>query len=206
MSAIETSGRAELRVWPSTTTAAGSADLLARCREGDAVAWRDFYDAHFEFVYRVARRLGTPPSEAEDVVHDVFLVAFRRLDRFESGRISTWLYRITANLVSDRHRKRRVRAAFAAVSQWIGGEGPAHPGRVAEERDAAAAVDRVLERMAPKKREVFALFELEGLSGEEISERVGCPVGTVWTRLHHARKDFLRIARRLRVLDPEIEP
>lgn len=140
------------------------------------------------------------------MVHDVFMVAFRRLDRFEAGRISTWLYRITSNTVSDRHRKRRVRAAFSAVAHWIGGQGPAHPGRVAEERDAADAVGRVLARMAPKKREVFALFELEGLSGVQIAERIGCPVGTVWTRLYHARKDFLRIARRLRVLDPELEP
>jgi RNA polymerase sigma-70 factor (ECF subfamily) len=50
--------------------------------------------------------------------------------------------------------------------------------------------------MAPKKREVFALFELEGLTGEEIAERVGCKVDTVWTRLWHARRDFERIARK----------
>ena len=55
--------------------------------------------------------------------------------------------------------------------------------------------------MAPKKREVFAMFELEGLSGEQIAERIGCPVNTVWTRLHHARKDFLKNARRLGCLD-----
>jgi RNA polymerase sigma-70 factor (ECF subfamily) len=59
----------------------------------------------------------------------------------------------------------------------------------------------VLERMSPKKREVFALFELEGLSGDEISERIGVPVNTVWTRLHHARKDFLDIAKKLGVLE-----
>lgn len=55
--------------------------------------------------------------------------------------------------------------------------------------------------MAPKKREVFALFELEGLSGEEIAERVGCPIDTVWTRLFHARKEFEKIARQRGVID-----
>jgi len=55
--------------------------------------------------------------------------------------------------------------------------------------------------MAPKKREVFALFELEGLSGDEIAERLGCPVNTVWTRLHHARAEFVKVARRLGCLE-----
>jgi RNA polymerase sigma-70 factor (ECF subfamily) len=57
--------------------------------------------------------------------------------------------------------------------------------------------------MKPKHREVFALFELEGLSGEEISARVGCPVGTVWTRLHHARADFVRIGKKRGYVEPE---
>ena len=69
-----------------------------------------------------------------------------------------------------------------------------------ESREAERIVADVLQKMAPKKREVFALYELESLSGEEIAERVGCPVATVWTRLHHARKDFERIARKRGVL------
>jgi RNA polymerase sigma-70 factor (ECF subfamily) len=55
---------------------------------------------------------------------------------------------------------------------------------------------QILRKMTPKKREVLVLFELEGLSGEEIATCVGCPVDTVWSRLHHARRDFLKLARR----------
>jgi RNA polymerase sigma-70 factor (ECF subfamily) len=50
--------------------------------------------------------------------------------------------------------------------------------------------------MGRKKREVFALYELEGCSGEEIAERVGCKLETVWTRLHYARKDFARLVKK----------
>jgi RNA polymerase sigma-70 factor (ECF subfamily) len=175
--------------------------MVERCRARDESAWKELYDAHFDFVLRVARRLGTPEGEAEDVVHDVFVVVHKKLDQFEGGKLTTWLYRITANVVSDRHRKRRVRRAFESLKVWIGGEALESPERAAERASATRAVERVLERMHPKKREVFALFELEGLSGDEIAERVGCPVNTVWTRLYHARKQFLEVARRLRVLD-----
>jgi RNA polymerase sigma-70 factor, ECF subfamily len=175
--------------------------VVERCRARDESAWKELYDAHFDFVLRVARRLGTPESEAEDVVHDVFVVVHKKLDRFEGGRLTTWLYRITANVVSERHRRRRVRSAFESMRVWIGGEPSESPERSAERSSATRAVERVLERMNPKKREVFALFELEGLSGDEIAERLACPVNTVWTRLYHARKQFLEIAKRLRVLD-----
>jgi RNA polymerase sigma-70 factor (ECF subfamily) len=128
----------------------GLAELVARCRLDDDAAWKELYDAHFDFVYRVARRLGTPEAEAEDVAHDVFLVVYRKLGDFEGGRLTTWLYRITANVVSDRHRRRRVRAAFLALKTWIGAEPAESPERSAEKSSATRAVERVLERMSPK--------------------------------------------------------
>lgn len=176
----------------------GELELVSRCRAGDRSAWKALHDEHFAFVWKVARRLGTPPEEVEDICQEAFLVAFRKLDRFEEGSFTTWLYRITANIVSGRHRRRRVLRAMHGLLH-AGSEGHVQwrtPQHDAEARETEAQVARVLERMAPKKREVFALFELEGWSGEEIAERVGCNVATVWTRLYHARKDFERIARR----------
>jgi RNA polymerase sigma-70 factor, ECF subfamily len=163
---------------------------------GDAPAWRQLYDSQFEFVERICRRLGTPDGELDDVVQETFLVDFKKLGAFSEGRVSTWLYRIAANVVSSRHRRRRVRSALYALF----GRSEPPPQRAADAeydaREAQAAVASVLERMAPKKREVFALYELEGLSGEQIAERVGCKVDTVWTRLHYARADFERIAKK----------
>jgi RNA polymerase sigma-70 factor (ECF subfamily) len=179
------------------TEIAPDLELLASCRAGDAAAWRQLFDEHFEFLERISRRLGTPEAELDDVIQDTFIIAFRKLDSFQSGRFSTWLFRIAANVVSSKHRRRRIRATFQALFGGASDEphAPA-PDRAYESREAQQRVSQVLERMAPRKREVFGLYELEGLSGEEIAERIGCKVDTVWTRLHYARKDFERIARK----------
>lgn len=182
---------------PAPGIAEGSA-LVARCRAGDETAWRELFDRHFPFVRRLARRLGTPEAEMDDVCQDVFFVVFRKLDDFHAGRFTTWLYRIVANVASQRHRTRRVRRAFLSV---LGREPPdqvgARPAADAalERAEVVRQVNLILERLPPKKRLVFALYELDGLGGAEIAEIVGCPMETVRTRLHYARLDFARLAR-----------
>ncbi len=176
-------------------------ELVARCRAGDAPAWKALHDAHFEFVYRVVRRLGTPPEELDDACQDVFIVAFRRISSFRDGRISTWLYRIAANISSERHRRRRVRRAFQEL--WRGKEeatSPLSPDRALQAKDAERVVGRILERMSAKKREAFVLSVIEELSSEEISRLTGDKAETIRTRLFYARKDFDRIAAELGLL------
>ncbi len=170
------------------------AALVARCLSGDASAQRSFYERYARFVLRAARRLGTPVEETEDVAQEVFAVAFRKLTHFQQGEMTTWLFRICSNEVHHRHRARRVRQVFARI--FGGGLEPAP----LETQDAAMLrleserrVGVILSRMSAKKREVFVLFEIEGMSGEAIAERVGCPLDTVWSRLLNARRDFARI-------------
>ena len=174
-------------------------EWVARCKAGDRAAFRQLYERHFRSVHRTAQCLGTPPGELEDVGQEVFSHAFRSLDRFSGGNFGHWLHRICANVVTDHHRKRRVRETFgrfwSAESAEPVAPGPGPEGEV-ERAQAEQHVAKILARMRPKQREVFALFELEGLSGEEIADRVGCPVNTVWTRLHHARRDFVRIGEK----------
>ncbi|MBL8955764.1 MAG: sigma-70 family RNA polymerase sigma factor [Myxococcaceae bacterium] len=169
---------------------------MARCRAGEAHAWKQLYDANFAFVERICRRLGTPDGELDDLVQETFVVAFKKLGAFTDGRITTWLYRIAANVVSSRHRRRRIRSALLGLFSDPEPQLTRAADKEYDAREAQAAVAQVLERMAPKKREVFALFELDGMSGEEIAERVGCKVDTVWSRLHYARQDFERIAKK----------
>ena len=191
---------------PSQTLAQPEvSEWVARSREGDRAAFRVLYDLHFAQVHRMARYLGTPPSELDDVTQEVFASAFSKLHQFEEGNFGHWLHRICANIVTDRHRKRRVREAFrhlfrAEAEEEID-QGPS-PDQHSERSEAARHVAEILSRMRPKQREVFALFELEGLSGEEIAKRVGCPVNTVWTRLHHARQQFVKIGRKRGWVDP----
>jgi RNA polymerase sigma-70 factor (ECF subfamily) len=175
---------------------AGLEDLLARCRTGEPAAQRALYDRYAVFVARMARRHGTPPEELEDVVQEVFLVVFRKLSHFQGSDATSWIYRICQREVQHRHRTRRFRRAFARMF----GAGPAPTEiegqeRVALRHEAERRVNEVLAAMSSKKREVFVLFEIEGLSGEMIAERIGCPLATVWTRLFHARREFTKIAR-----------
>lgn len=180
-------------------------EWVTRSRDGDRAAFRALYDFHFAQVHRVARHLGIPSSELDDVTQEVFTSAFSKLHQFEHGNFGHWLHRICANVVTDRHRKRRVREAFRHLFTPEHAEeidqGPS-PEQHSEQGQAKRQVADILARMRPKHREVFALFELEGLSGEEIAERVGCPVNTVWTRLHHARAQFEKIGRKRGWIDP----
>ena len=178
-------------------------ELLRQCREGDRSSWRRFYDRHAAFVLRCAWQLGTPAHEVEDVMQEVFTVVSRKLDQFESGKVTTWMHRICANVVNDHHRRRRVRRALAPFLPkmlWAE-EARENPERELEQTQARAQVARILERMGARKREVFVLFELESLSCDEIAERVGCPVETVWSRLFHARKEFARIGNQERLFE-----
>ncbi|MBK7861082.1 MAG: RNA polymerase sigma factor [Archangiaceae bacterium] len=173
----------------------GDATIEA-CRVGDSAAWRTLYDSHFDFAFRVARRLGLTAAEAEDAVHEAFVVAFRRLDTFQHGVFAHWLYRIVSNVVAAQLRKQRVRTFFHDL--WSREEtelAPAAEPAVAA-RQHLAAVEKVLRELSQTKREAFALHELEGMTHEEIAQLTGTNVSTVRTRLHYARKDFEAIARK----------
>jgi RNA polymerase sigma-70 factor (ECF subfamily) len=171
-------------------------DTVARCREGDASAWRRLYDEHFDFAWRTARRLGVPMEEAEDTVHEAFEIAFRKLADFEGGLFSTWLYRIVANLAAGRLRRRRVRDFFHAL--WAQGDEPAAPSLegIVVARRTLEKVEGVLRALSAEKREVFALHELEGLTHDAIARLIGVKVETVRTRLFYAKRDFERLAQK----------
>ncbi len=174
-------------------------ELVERCLSGDDAAYRALYQRHFAAVHHMARRLGTPPEEVEDVAQEVFTYAFRKLERFEGGSFANWIHRICASMVTDHHRRRRVRERF----RWLWSterqaEAPSGPTPESEAARAQAErrIGEILAAMRPKLREVFALYELEKLSGDEIARRVGCPPATVRTRLFHARQAFARIGRK----------
>lgn len=184
---------------PGMTTESAVDPLVERCRTGERAAWRRLYDTHFDFAYRTARRLGLPDADVEDAVQEAFEVAFRRLSDFRTGRFSTWLYRIVANVVAARLRKRRVREFFGGLlGASHSDEGASHAAKV-EARRTLAAVQDILQKLTREKREVFALHEIEGLSHDEIAELVGVKVETIRTRLFYARRDFEKHALRLGV-------
>ena len=157
---------------------------------------------HADEVAAWASRLGGPMIDVDDIVQEVFVVLHRRLFRFRrESSARTWLYGITTNIVHQQRRKARRRRWFGRgqPQDRIELERPAQPTPIEElERHRRTlAVYRVLDEMRAHHRDVLILFEIEGLSGEEISELTRIALATVWVRLHRAREEFGRIARRL---------
>ncbi|MEM9114347.1 MAG: RNA polymerase sigma factor [Myxococcota bacterium] len=169
--------------------------LLEGVQRGDAQALERLYATYHDRVLRMALHRGCPRPEAEDVMHEVFLALWRKPPAWDGMTLATWLYRVTANKVASLHRRKAVRRAFALAESAIK---PANVSGGAS-IEARNAVEAVLSRMRPSRREVLVLFEVEGRTGPEIAELVGCRPATVWTRLHYARRDFESIARKLGV-------
>lgn len=153
------------------------------------------YRDHSEDVKRWALRLGGPGLDAEDIVHEVFLVVHRRLHEFRGeARITTWLYRITLHVVRKQAVKQKLGRWLRGLVGDFAGDVPdltLGPYESVERQQAARLVYRALEVLNHKHRAVVILFELEGHSGEEIAELMGVKLATVWVWLHRGRARFL---------------
>ena len=159
--------------------------------------FESIYHEWFEEVCCWIRALGGPDADRDDIAQEVFLVVRRRLDSFDGANLAGWLYRITQRQVRDFRRRTWIKHIFTK-------------GRIDEpdtlphtSQNPAAALERkenqrllyaLLGKIREARRSAFILFEIEGLSGEEIAQIQGIPLNTVWTRLHHARKDFFALA------------
>jgi RNA polymerase sigma-70 factor (ECF subfamily) len=184
------------RVSPLGSGKLTDAELVARCCAGDRGAWRSLYERHASQVYRFLSAMGIRDSDREDACQDVFIAVYRSLPSFRGdSQLSTWIYRITSRTTSRLIQKKRLRQAIASL---LDAEPPPQSGPDPSEETARALVlERMLERLNPKKRTVLVLFELEGVPVEEISRIVGCPTNTVWSRLHHARLELAKMAQRM---------
>lgn len=149
------------------------------------------FDEHGAWLLRVTQRLCGRRDLAEDLVQEVFLVAWRRRHEIEDMTgIRTWLYRVAVNVVRHRHRSEgrygNVLDRFKQVF-W----GTTETADVSLERyQRGQAVHEVIAKLTPKQREVFVLYELEELEGAEIAAILDIPLNTVWSRLRLARTAF----------------
>jgi RNA polymerase sigma-70 factor, ECF subfamily len=171
--------------------------LIERIQRGDKTACAECIERHSPGVYRVALRLMGTEAEAEDVVQETFLSAFKAIDSFE-GRsgLATWLYRIAHNAALM--RLRRVRPDQVSVDdEEVFGEGLPVPSQLRDwcclpERDfesseARAEMERAIRDLPEKLRVVFVMRELEGLSTEETAQALDVSLDVVKVRLHRAR-------------------
>jgi RNA polymerase sigma-70 factor (ECF subfamily) len=176
-------------------SAAEELELVGRCLQRDAGAWRLLYDRHFARVARLIRALGIVDGEADEICQEVFLIVYKHLRSFRGdARLSTWIHRL-ATREAIRHAKRR-RAKRALLDLFAKSERPILP-RDWSENEAARRqyLNQLLARLSPERRMALVLFEIEGRPVEEIAEVCGCAVNTVWTRIHRARTQLEEIAK-----------
>lgn len=172
----------------------GDAQLLELVSQGDLDALGELYDRYARDVWRVARRVLGSGEDVEDVVHTLFM-KLPDIARSYDGRAEcrSWLFGIAVR-ISLRHRRSlgRFRRMLGAFAQTLS-RGPAadgDPERMAAQHEELARFERALARLSAKKRTVFVLVELEGMTAEDAATALEIPAATARTRLFHARKEL----------------
>ncbi len=171
-----------LRLVPKPTLSA-DAEALRRVSSGDLGALGEVFDRHARALHRFVTR-ATGGRDADDVVQTTFVRAMSLASSFDEQAESArpWLFGIASRVMMEQRR------AFARLARALGrlrsSEPP--PARV---ETTTSDLDRALSRLTASKRIVLVLSEVEGYSCEEIALMLDVPIGTVWTRMHHARKE-----------------
>lgn len=180
----------------------GQDELLAGLRAGSPEAYERLLADYQDRIYRLAYRMTRNEADAEEVVQNVFLQIFRKIDTFEgNASLSTWIYRVTSNaaLMLLRARKKNTESLEEAFPRYQADGHVEDPepawGNLPEERllsdEALSRVDAAVEKLAPEYRAVFVLRDVEGQSTEEVATALGLGEAAVKSRLHRARM-FLR--------------
>jgi RNA polymerase sigma-70 factor (ECF subfamily) len=175
--------------------------LVARAAAGDAAAFETLVSRHEGRVYRLACRLTGSDADAQDVLQEAFLAAYRGLPSFRgASRFATWLYRITTNtaLMHRRARRRRPTESLEEFLPRFDADGQHAPEatelRVASQADVlldgkllAEKARAALEQLPDVYRDAFVLRDLEELGTGEVAELLGVDAATVRQRVHRAR-------------------
>ena len=158
--------------------------LMAACATGDRAARATLFERYVDGIHRfVVRMRGSDSDMAEDLVQMTFLAAFESAGRFRDGNLRAWLYGIAANQVRGYARReiRRKRALVAVTELVPRAVDPGSPPLVAHLPTAVAALSHDL-------RAALILVDVEGELGRDAALALGVPEGTLWRRVHLARK------------------
>lgn len=171
--------------------------LIARCLREDRAALTELYKRHRAQALRFIRHAARNSQDVDDILQEVFVEVARSLRHYEGrAAFSTWLHRICVR-TAVRFVKRRHRQVGEPEPEGPRAD-PADPGMGPHEGTETAErqrrIARLVEQLAPKKRTVLVLHDLEGVPAQRIAELVGAPVLTVRTRLFYARKELAALA------------
>ena len=194
------------QTWPNSEEADSDAILVERALDNDLAAFEQLVARYQNKITAFAARMLNDRDEAEDVAQEAFIKAYRSLEGFRgASSFSTWLYRIVTNLCIDRARarKRRPQQAYSLDEPFDrdekgGRELPdfsSEPGKEVERDELRQQVRTTVAEMPEKLRQVLIMCDIQGMPYEQIAQVLDCPIGTVKSRLFHARAD---LARRLK--------
>jgi RNA polymerase sigma-70 factor, ECF subfamily len=165
-------------------------DLIQRSQQGDTAAFSELYQRYRQAVYLLSYRVVRNQADADELLQESFIRAYRYLGRYKSEySFYTWLRTIVINLGRDWLRKRKVQQAGL---ESYAEENPQTP-RVVNKLDQMGdrqLLDQAMDELSSQQRLSFVLFEVEGLTLEEISVQLNCSVGTIKTHLHRARNQL----------------
>ena len=161
---------------------------------------RTIYEKHGRFVWLSLQRLGVRHADLDDLAHDVFVVAHRRLDSFDgSSRMTTWLFGICIRVAANYRRRRQ---NSSEIPTGVSGKNSPATAVPVDEllvlRERRVLAETVLGQLVLGQRAVFVMYEIEALQCEEIAELLGLPIGTVYSRLHAARKRIEKLVSVMR--------
>lgn len=181
-------------------SADGDVALVARVKEGDVAAFDILVERYRERLYGVIYNLTSNREDAADLTQESLIKAFRSIQRFKGdAAFFTWLYRIGVNTTLSHLKRSRFRRFFsletiqeegsnAQVLETLAAKHKSEKGALLSELQEK--LNEALQKLSPKHRTVVVLFEVEGLSHQEIADIVGCSVGTVRSRLHYAKQQL----------------
>jgi RNA polymerase sigma-70 factor, ECF subfamily len=187
----------QVRAGRTAADRSGDAELVRRCLSGDLGAFELLYQRHAGRLYTLACRMLGNPTDAEDLLQEIFLVAYRKLGSFKGdAALSTWLYRLAMNQCLDHLRSRAARAGRLTTSlEDDDGHWRPQPGVRPRERAVTRLdLERAIGALPDGCRAAFLLHDVEGFEHREVADILGIAEGTSKSQVHKAR---LRLRRTL---------
>lgn len=167
-------------------------DLVERCRRGDEGAFQELVEEHRSLVFALIARVIPDRSRAEDAAQDVFLRMYRGLPYFRGeSRLSTWIYRIVANVCAQEAARRPAPASLD--DDRARPVVPAAADRQFSDLELRERLEKAIARLPPNQRLLVAAHYLEGIQYEDLAEALDIPMGTVKTHLYRAKQQLRRL-------------
>jgi RNA polymerase sigma-70 factor (ECF subfamily) len=182
--------------------------LVARCLSGDEGAWEELVRVHTRQVYGLCFRFTNSGSEAQDLTQEVFLRVFRTIRSFRSseGSFTTWLSRVTRNLLIDHYRRTRQERVTDSIEEQLptleeeGAAASVRPDHQLAGREANEILQLTLQKLSPDLREAVILRDLQEMEYREIADILGIPEGTVKSRINRGRAELARLLRKQKLV------